>query len=59
MNREYISLNKQTYSLNEFKITPIREKDKYLIMKWRNEQIYHLRQSKKLTKKNKTYILIT
>lgn len=52
MDREYLTLNKQNYSLNEFKIIPIREQDKYLIMKWRNEQIYHLRQSKKLSKKN-------
>ena len=27
---------------------PIRDVDKFKIMKWRNEQIYHLRQSKKL-----------
>ena len=29
---------------------PIRVEDKYDIMKWRNEQIFHLRQDVKLTK---------
>ncbi len=33
----------------EFKITPIRYSHREKIMKWRNEQIYHLRQEKKLT----------
>jgi len=33
-----------------FSIVPIRMEDRYLIMKWRNEQIYHLRQNKPLTK---------
>ena len=43
-------MSKQIYSLNEYQIVPIRDKDKYHIMKWRNEQIYHLRQSNPLTK---------
>ena len=30
-------------------LVPIRDEDKYLIMRWRNEQIYHLRQAKPLT----------
>lgn len=32
-----------------FKIKPIQSKHKLLILKWRNEQINHLRQEKKLT----------
>jgi RimJ/RimL family protein N-acetyltransferase len=40
--------------VNEFKgenysIVPIRYQDRFNIMKWRNEQIYHLRQEKLLT----------
>ncbi len=50
--RKYTALNKQFFSKNEYAIVPIRHDDRYLIMKWRNEQIYHLRQSKLLTKKN-------
>lgn len=42
---------KNIYTLNEFSLLPIRFEDRYLIMKWRNEQIYHLRQNKPLTKK--------
>ena len=36
--------------INEFKLVPIRYQDRYLIMKWRNEQLYHLRQESLLTK---------
>lgn len=49
--RNYKALNKQSYSIDEYSIVPIREDDKYLIMGWRNEQIYHLRQEKPLTGK--------
>ncbi len=48
MNR-YKVLNNQEFSLGDFKIVPIREEDKFLIMKWRNEQIGILRQSKPLS----------
>ena len=50
--RDYKCLTNQTYSLNEYQIVPIRDEDRYDIMQWRNEQIYHLRQSKPLNKKN-------
>ena len=33
-------------------MVPIRNEDRYLIMKWRNEQMYHLRQSSILTFKD-------
>ena len=46
----YRCLNQQIFEFKQFKIVPIREIDKYDIMEWRNEQIYHLRQSKPLSK---------
>jgi RimJ/RimL family protein N-acetyltransferase len=36
-------------SMGDYHIVPIRFGDRYEIMKWRNEQIYHLRQTKPLT----------
>jgi len=45
----YKCLNNQVFSHVEFKIVPIRMEDRFAIMKWRNEQIYHLRQNKPLT----------
>lgn len=45
----YKVLTKQIYTDREFSIVPIRFEDRMDIMKWRNEQIYHLRQSKPLT----------
>lgn len=46
---EYKILNKQIFISGNYKIVPVRYEDRMLIMKWRNEQIYHLRQSKPLT----------
>ncbi len=46
---KYKCLNQNEFQYNEFKIVPIRFEDRLDIMKWRNEQIYHLRQSKPLT----------
>ena len=46
----YKILHKNVYSLDEYSLVPIRKEDRYDIMKWRNEQIYHLRQTKLLTK---------
>lgn len=47
--RTYLCLDQQEYSLGDYRLVPIRDQDKYLIMQWRNEQIYHLRQSEPLT----------
>jgi RimJ/RimL family protein N-acetyltransferase len=47
----YKSLKIQTYKVDKYSIVPIRFEDKFQIMKWRNEQIYHLRQSEILTRK--------
>lgn len=45
----YKALNKQVFTKENFSIVPIRYEDRFDIMKWRNEQIYHLRQNKPLT----------
>lgn len=47
--RSYKVLNKQVFSNGQYSIVPIRMEDRFDIMKWRNEQIYHLRQNKFLT----------
>jgi RimJ/RimL family protein N-acetyltransferase len=49
-NDEYRALTNQVFTKGEFKLIPIRQEDRYPIMKWRNEQLYHLRQEKPLTK---------
>jgi RimJ/RimL family protein N-acetyltransferase len=46
----YVCLNNNNYQFKEFKIVPIRKVDRYKIMKWRNEQKFHLRQKKDLTR---------
>jgi len=48
----YKVLNKNSFSKGEYSIVPIRYEDRFKIMKWRNEQIYHLRQSKPLTRED-------
>lgn len=45
----YRYLEKQVYKEGEYSIVPIRFEDRYDIMRWRNEQIYHLRQNQPLT----------
>ena len=45
----YKILNKQVFTQGSYSIVPIRYEDRFIIMKWRNEQIYHLRQSEPLT----------
>jgi RimJ/RimL family protein N-acetyltransferase len=49
MIRAYSCLSNQKYSIDNYSIIPIRFTDRLLIMKWRNEQMYHLRQKKILT----------
>lgn len=46
---KYKCLKKNNYSFNNFKVIPIRYTDRLQIMKWRNEQLYHLRQKSPLT----------
>ena len=42
---KYIALSQNIFQTGEFQIVPIRYKDRLDIMKWRNEQMYHLRQA--------------
>lgn len=46
----YKALDKQVFQDGPYSIVPIRSEDRYRIMEWRNEQIYHLRQNQPLTK---------
>jgi len=51
----YKVLNEQVFTQGEYKLVPIRFEDRWDIMKWRNEQIYHLRQSKPLAKEDQDH----
>lgn len=56
----YQIVEKQIFAKGEHSIVPIRFEDRLLIMKWRNEQIYHLRQNKLLTEEDQnTYFNTT
>ena len=46
---KYICLRQQEQHLGDYSIVPLRYEDRFSIMKWRNEQIYHLRQARPLT----------
>jgi RimJ/RimL family protein N-acetyltransferase len=48
----YKALHQQVFTNGDFKIVPIRFQDRMDIMKWRNEQMYHLRQAQPLTKES-------
>ena len=48
----YRCLRKQEYTLGDFAIVPLRYEDRFSIMEWRNEQIYHLRQARPLTEED-------
>ena len=50
--KKYYLLNKVKFEYEEFSLIPIRHEDRYLIMQWRNDQMYHLRQRKQLTKED-------
>jgi RimJ/RimL family protein N-acetyltransferase len=45
----YSILNNQVYTAGIYSIVPIRYEDRFDIMNWRNEQLYHLRQAKPLS----------
>ena len=45
----YKCLNTQEFVSKHYKLVPIRLNDRFKIMEWRNEQLYHLRQSHPLT----------
>lgn len=48
----YKVLNDQVFSAGRYALVPIRFEDRYDIMQWRNEQMYHLRQAKLLTQED-------
>ena len=48
-SNKYNCLSKNEFAIGDYKIIPIRYEDRMDILKWRNEQIYHLRQDKILT----------
>lgn len=48
----YICLQQQEQYFGDYSLVPIRYEDRFLIMKWRNEQIYHLRQTRPLTEED-------
>lgn len=49
MKSSYKCLRQQVQHFGRFELVPIRYEDRFAIMKWRNEQIYHLRQAHPLT----------
>lgn len=55
----YKCLRKNAFHLNGYSIVPIRYEDRFKIMQWRNEQIYHLRQAKPLTKEDQDKYFIS
>ncbi len=48
--QKYKCLNQNTFTKSDFSILPLRYEDRFDIMDWRNEQLYHLRQDKPLTR---------
>lgn len=52
MSFTYKVLNKQRFSSGNHSIVPIRMEDQYVIREWRNEQMFHLRQSKLLSEED-------
>jgi len=45
----YLCLKHQEQHDGDYTLIPLRYEDRFCIMQWRNEQIYHLRQNKLLT----------
>ena len=48
----YKALSQQIFTSGDYKLAPIRFEDRFDIMKWRNEQMYHLRQAQLLKKQD-------
>ena len=51
----YICLKQQQFSIGDYCLVPLRYEDRFDIMKWRNEQIYHLRQARPLTEEDQQW----
>ena len=52
---KYKCLQKCLWSAGEYSLVPIRMVDRYAIMKMRNEQLFHLRQTELLTPEKQEY----
>jgi RimJ/RimL family protein N-acetyltransferase len=52
MKRIYKALKNNVFTHGQYSIKPLEYDNRLDIMKWRNEQIYHLRQEKPLTEKD-------
>ena len=48
----YACLHRQEFQLGAYSLVPLRYEDRFLIMRWRNQQIYHLRQRRPLTEED-------
>ncbi len=57
--RRYKLLSKEIFASDNYSIVPIRDIDKYKILDWRNEQMYHLRQSASLSKEDQNLYFST
>jgi RimJ/RimL family protein N-acetyltransferase len=55
----YKAISNQKISNGRYAIVPIRYEDRMDILKWRNEQVYHLRQDKPLTETDQEYYFKT
>jgi RimJ/RimL family protein N-acetyltransferase len=53
--RSYKVLSKQSFVEGDYSLIPLRNEYRYQIMDWRNEQIFHLRQSELLTKEKQDF----
>ncbi|OQA63201.1 MAG: hypothetical protein BWY38_03211 [Ignavibacteria bacterium ADurb.Bin266] len=51
-SNQYKVLNKSRFCIDKYSLVPIRMEDRFDIMKWRNEQIYLLRQNELLTEED-------
>lgn len=49
---QYRCLNIQEFESDSYRLVPIRYEDRLKIMRWRNEQVYHLRQKEPLTEED-------
>lgn len=56
---QYPGLKEQSFYLNGYNLRPIRYGDRNAILKWRNDQLYHLRQPKKLKEQEQDYYFKT
>lgn len=55
----YKAIDKQKFSIGRYDIIPIRYEDRMHILRWRNEQVYHLRQDRPLTEEDQDHYFNT